>query len=151
MIDMRINKNFGTLLFYFLWPLVWFYAPLRVRVRVIVKVNNEILLVKNWFGPNTWQLPGGGMKIGESSIATARREMNEELGLSEQGSKLKMLSDKVYVIKQSGLLLRYQYAVITMVNMPKITFSNEITDSEWVSIDEVDVPISIRSLLKNEP
>jgi 8-oxo-dGTP pyrophosphatase MutT (NUDIX family) len=141
------NKKLGTLLFFMLWPLVWFYAPLRVRVRVIVKVKNEVLVVRNWFGPNVWQLPGGGMKIGESSIDTARREMEEELGLTEQDYKLKLLSDTVYVVRQSGLLLRYQYAVIVMDKKPEINISSEISASEWKSIDNVELPGSVRSLL----
>jgi 8-oxo-dGTP pyrophosphatase MutT (NUDIX family) len=147
MIDFTKNKSLGTILFYILWPLVWFYAPLRVRVRVILKVKNEVLLVKNWFGPNVWQLPGGGMKMGESSIDTARREMKEELGLTEQEHQLSLVSESVYIVKQRGLLLRYQYAVITMNKKPELNLSNEITEFVWEPVEKVSLPNAVESLL----
>ena len=71
----------GTFLFYLLWPLVWFYAPLTIRVRVVLLYEDEVLVVKNWFGPNSWQLPGGGRKRNEKIIEAGIREIKEELSI----------------------------------------------------------------------
>ncbi len=40
----------------------------------------DILLVRHAYGPQVWTLPGGGMKRGEDPVATAQRELREELG-----------------------------------------------------------------------
>lgn len=69
----------GIVLFYVLWPLIWVYAPLSRRSRAVMIHNDKILLVKNWFGPGLWQLPGGGIKMGESVTDAAKRELKEEL------------------------------------------------------------------------
>jgi 8-oxo-dGTP pyrophosphatase MutT (NUDIX family) len=41
-----------------------------------------VLLVRHTYGPGAWELPGGAIHRGEEPVATASREMNEELGLS---------------------------------------------------------------------
>ncbi len=40
-----------------------------------------VLLVRHTYGPRSWDLPGGAVKSGETPAATARREMQEELGI----------------------------------------------------------------------
>lgn len=99
----------GKLLFIILWPLVWFYAPLRVRVRVLVTDGEKALLVKNWFGPRSWQLPGGGMKYGETVLQTAQRELKEEVGIELSEKMFIKLTSQPMAVKQYGLLMRYHY------------------------------------------
>lgn len=140
MIDLRKNKKLGTVLFYILWPLVWFYAPLRVRVRVIIRVKDEVLVVKNWFGPNFWQLPGGGMKNGETVADTASREIKEELGVCIKDKDIISISDDFLVVRSFGLLFRYRYALVNLKIKPKTTISSEITDEDWVKIELLKLP-----------
>lgn len=139
------HKNLGMILFYLLWPLVWFYAPLRVRVRVIILVHGEILVVRNWFGSRNHQLPGGGMKFGESIMDTAKREIMEEVGVTLDTSKLKLLSENVQVVQRKGLLLRYKYLLASLPEKPPIEPSSEITDYKWIPISELEVPQTIKS------
>ncbi len=47
---------------------------------ILVNEENEVLLQQRT-DDNTWGLPGGTMDIGESLEETARREVNEEVGL----------------------------------------------------------------------
>jgi 8-oxo-dGTP pyrophosphatase MutT (NUDIX family) len=131
------RKHIGTLLYYILWPLVWFYSPLRVRVRVLVRVDNDVLVVKNWFGPNTWQLPGGGMKFGESPVQTAQREIKEELNIELNQADIFMLHEEALIEHHAALLTRYQYAVVTLDSKPKVTLSSEITESNWAPITSI--------------
>jgi 8-oxo-dGTP pyrophosphatase MutT (NUDIX family) len=37
--------------------------------------------VRHTYGPNEWELPGGGTRRGEDATATLRRELREELGV----------------------------------------------------------------------
>jgi len=119
----------GKLLFYLLWPLVWIYAPLTRRVRVVILAKNEVLVVKNWFGSGYWQLPGGGIKMGESVVAAAQRELDEELSIV--GLNLKELHDDPILIKQSGLLMRYHFVLLKSKKPLNIKASRFITAAEW--------------------
>lgn len=54
----------------------------RVRACVLlVNEHNEVLLVMDAFGRGEWELPGGGVKRGETARVAAARELREELGL----------------------------------------------------------------------
>ena len=61
----------------------WRVAHPRTRgMRCVVMRGEDVLLVKHTYGDQTsWVLPGGRVKRGERPVETARREMQEELGL----------------------------------------------------------------------
>ena len=116
----------SKVIFYLLWPLLWFYMPLTRRARVLVFEGNKILAVKGRIGPNLWQLPGGGIKYGESAIDAARRELKEELNLDI--ASLIELNDSFIVCKQFGLLFRLHFftASIHVCGYTKLTLLNSI-------------------------
>ena len=63
---------------------VWFVRrPHKHGIKCLITFRGRILLVRHTYGPRAWDLPGGGMKAGESPLDAARREMQEELGLGE--------------------------------------------------------------------
>ena len=45
----------------------------------MIRCGDEILLIKNSYGHDKWNLPGGGIKKGEVPADAARREVMEEL------------------------------------------------------------------------
>lgn len=134
----------GKILFYILWPLVWFYAPLRVRVRVLLIHEDEVMCVVNWFSARSLQFPGGGMKFGESPQATAKREILEELGIEIQSKKLKRLNIEPVIVKQSGLLMRYIYFGYRLNNKPEISKSREIVNFKWLKLNDIKVNPKVR-------
>jgi 8-oxo-dGTP pyrophosphatase MutT (NUDIX family) len=48
----------------------------------VLTVGDDVLLVRHTYGSRAWDLPGGAVKRGEEPVAAARREINEELGVS---------------------------------------------------------------------
>jgi ADP-ribose pyrophosphatase YjhB (NUDIX family) len=62
----------------------WVYFPdPKVAVAVLIKENDQILLVQRMFDPKKdhWTLPSGFVDAGEDPIQTAQRECFEETGL----------------------------------------------------------------------
>lgn len=54
----------------------------HVRVRaLIINEDNEVLLIRSWFGSQQWSLPGGGIKQAETPVEATVREVYEETGL----------------------------------------------------------------------
>ena len=50
-------------------------------VRVVVRHESEILLVRHAYGAAAWGIPGGGVKKGEDPLEAAVRETREETGI----------------------------------------------------------------------
>ena len=57
--------------------------PVTEGVKCLVCDGERVLLVRHTYGPRAWDLPGGRGRRGEDPLATARREMEEELGLGD--------------------------------------------------------------------
>ena len=49
---------------------------------IITNLGGDVLLLKHTYGPKVWGLPGGGLRPGEDPEAAARREGQEELGIT---------------------------------------------------------------------
>jgi 8-oxo-dGTP pyrophosphatase MutT (NUDIX family) len=64
----------------------WWFArrPRSSGVRCILRSGDAVVLVRHSYGDRRWMLPGGRLRRGEDAIATARREMNQELGVACQ-------------------------------------------------------------------
>ena len=62
----------------------WFVLrPVQEGVKCLITDGDRLLLVRHTYGSRAWDLPGGATRDGESPMATARREMEEELGLGD--------------------------------------------------------------------
>ena len=63
---------------------VWLVRRPRMHgVKCLITDGDRVLLVRHTYGTRWWDLPGGGIRAGESPLAAARREMEEELGLRD--------------------------------------------------------------------
>ncbi|TSC69651.1 MAG: MutT/nudix family hydrolase [Parcubacteria group bacterium Gr01-1014_56] len=49
-------------------------------VRVILVHDDTVVLVRHWFTPGVWTLPGGGIRKGETANEAGIREIFEEIG-----------------------------------------------------------------------
>jgi putative (di)nucleoside polyphosphate hydrolase len=50
-------------------------------VAVVINSRNEVLAFERHDVPDAWQLPQGGMDVGETPLTAAWRELGEETGL----------------------------------------------------------------------
>jgi 8-oxo-dGTP pyrophosphatase MutT (NUDIX family) len=51
-------------------------------VKCALTDGDRVLLVRHTYGHDQWDIPGGGIHRGEEPLAAARREMEEELGVT---------------------------------------------------------------------
>ncbi len=58
--------------------------PRARGVKCVLVHGDSIVLVRHTYGPRrVWNVPGGGLHRGETTLEAARREMREELGLGQ--------------------------------------------------------------------
>jgi 8-oxo-dGTP pyrophosphatase MutT (NUDIX family) len=63
------------------WLLTTFGSQKDIAgVRVILIRHGRVVLVRHWFSPGIWTLPGGGIKKGETPREAGVREIFEEIG-----------------------------------------------------------------------
>jgi len=55
----------------------------RRGVKCVLTDGERVLLVRHTYGRRDWDLPGGQMRRDEQPLSTARREMAEELGITD--------------------------------------------------------------------
>jgi 8-oxo-dGTP pyrophosphatase MutT (NUDIX family) len=69
-----------------LWLTAFVRAPRGQGVKAALVCDGELLLVRHTYGPQRWELPGGGVRRREEPAAALRRELDEELGLRAAGA-----------------------------------------------------------------
>jgi 8-oxo-dGTP pyrophosphatase MutT (NUDIX family) len=63
------------------WLLHTFGSQEDVKgVRVILMRDGRVVLIRHWFSPGIWTLPGGGIHKNETPNEAGKREIREEIG-----------------------------------------------------------------------
>ncbi len=125
----------GKLLYVLMWPFLWVYIPLTRRVRVAVIYDGQVLLAQNWIGTGKWDLPGGGIKFGESAEGAAIREVREELGLHIEN--VRSLHGGTIALKRGGLLQRLHFLQAAISSSEEVAINWEIAKTQWIPISEL--------------
>jgi 8-oxo-dGTP pyrophosphatase MutT (NUDIX family) len=113
----------------------WFIKrPHTSGVKCLLTDGGLVLLVKHTYGSRAWELPGGAVKSGEAPAATARREMQEELGLDV---------DSWQPLGQIELAIDHRRDVIhcflAEVHAPTLTLDlGELSEAQW--FDRAQLP-----------
>ncbi len=123
-------------------PLLRLILNKSKRSRVLVIVEDEVLLVKPWIGSGHWMLPGGGIDKGEDNDKAAARELREETGIRVAAKRLSYVG----TIPFDRYGLRYENVCfwLRLSKKPKV-FSEqflEIAAFTWVSKDALPVDTS---------
>ena len=117
-------------------------CPNHIGTSVIIKVDDKILM-EHRTDSDTWAIIGGGLKIDESLIECAIREVFEETGirLSEQNIELYRIYDDPSRIASypDGNVLRVITVVyrVHMKNCPELVCSIESKELRFCSKDEL--------------
>lgn len=132
----QVWQLIGQITFWLAWPLLFVYLRLTQRTRVLVIVDNEILVVKGWLGTGHWSLPGGGKHRGESAVQTTLRELREETGVLLQAEQLHTLPASN--VRQYGLTMKLSCFYAVLNSKPLTTRQpGEIIAVRWLPLDQL--------------
>ncbi|RLF98764.1 MAG: NUDIX hydrolase, partial [Thaumarchaeota archaeon] len=81
--------------------------------------DGKILLIRRAYEPcaGKWSVPGGAIKLGETTIDALRREIFEELGVKLRSIKLLDIYD--YISRDEGGKIKYHYVIIDFLADPE--------------------------------
>ncbi|HDJ66695.1 MAG TPA: NUDIX domain-containing protein [Nitrososphaeria archaeon] len=120
--------------------------------------DGKILLIRRAYEPcaGKWSVPGGTIKLGETTIDALKREVFEELGVKLKSMKLLDIYD--YISRDEDGKIKYHYVIIDFLVNPEsfeIKPSNEILEYEFFARDEalkmVDLVSSVRVVIERHP
>lgn len=129
----EILRPFGIVAFWLSWPALIVYLRLAERARVVIVVDEKVLLVNNWYGDGSWSLPGGGKHRSEEPARAAARELQEEVGLNLDAEQLRFARKSIYHHKGFRYTCHYFVADAAKLQRLRPSFP-EVLDAEWVSI-----------------
>ncbi len=132
----------------------WHGKSLRLKVRAhIFNTHQEILLIyiPHRHGPS-WEMPGGGVKVGETLEQALFRELNEELGVNRFKILMKMEAPSFEMfapetLELLGLDYEGQYINDFILQAPVDRLeinppSHEVISWDWVSYSNVPFYLS---------
>jgi 8-oxo-dGTP pyrophosphatase MutT (NUDIX family) len=119
---MKRPKILGKITYVVNYPLIYGHLLGSRRAYALIKVDNKILLTKNWLGlHHHWRLPGGGVKAGEDSLKALIREVYEEVGIKLKASQAQLLTPKDRWSKHNFC---YQIYEVRLKTKPQLCLAN---------------------------
>lgn len=105
-----------------------------VEVWILDKDNNLLITQRSKLKshPLKWECPGGCCLAGETSIQTAIREMEEEIGITLLPSDLKLLDTHLYKYQFVDIYIARHDVDISNIELQK----EEVCDVKKVSLNE---------------
>lgn len=95
----------------------------------------EVLMQLNNRDPQKFELPGGGIKMGETPVMGAVREVQQETGIVIPPHNLLLVGNFVFR-ERYGIVYLYEYQHTFTGPLPD-HISNEVSKKEWMSIAEI--------------
>ena len=111
-----------------------------VGVGVVIIKNGEILLVKRKKDPGKglWSIPGGLVRLGEKLEDAAKREVEEETGLTVSIVKLIDVIDAIY--KDQDGQIEYHYVLVDYLGEVvggMLRPGSDVDEVKWFKLEEV--------------
>lgn len=85
---MRFRTRVLRLAYPFMKLGIWLLNPHLRAVRVVVRDDNDVLLVRHTYGSHAWGVPGGRINRKEDPVDAGERELHEETGIKLENAIL---------------------------------------------------------------
>ena len=113
----------------------------KVGIGVMIKnEKNEILLGlrKGSHGAGEWSFPGGHLEFGETILATAKREVQEETGLELNDFKLVSVADEMrYIASDDKHYLNLCLEAVYQGGQPVIMEPDKCQEWRWFDMNDL--------------
>jgi 8-oxo-dGTP pyrophosphatase MutT (NUDIX family) len=129
----KISQFLSIILYWATWPASLVIINGSQRSRILIKSEEEILVVKPWINNNKWSLVGGGIHKTEKPVEGAIREALEETKFKFSEKDLTYIGKSLYSERGVSFMCHYFIAVLPAKINPKLTF--ELVDFKWIKID----------------
>ena len=107
----------------------------RIRVSAILRWRGRILLLRHEKGTReTWLLPGGGVRTGESLVRALRRELWEETGLFPAGTEVPLEGPVAIVDSIAPATSAYRKHVVHVIFAADVSGSLEDVVSQDAAV-----------------
>lgn len=121
-------------------------APDFVVAAIVMRDDEGRILVVRKQGTSRFMLPGGKIEVGETPDETAVREAHEELGVTLEPSRLRLLGEwTAPAANESGRTVQghvYEHPFVSGVEA-----CSEIAEAQWLSATELTRRHDIAPLL----
>lgn len=104
-----------------------------VAKALITDETGKILVVKE--GQDFWSLPGGGLEHGETAQDCLKREIQEEIGISNVQVNEIVYSTNVYLDQKNIWMTWIVYKA--QVESSNFIFGDGVTDVTYIDINEI--------------
>ena len=114
----------------------WFVVrPKSRHVKCAIFHKDQVLLIKNTYGPDIWTLPGGSVKRNESLASAAKREVKEEVDIDIE---LGDLTNKGSIFYDGDYKMSNVFVFVANVKnqLPKVD-KIEVSDSRWFDVHKL--------------
>ena len=130
----RKAKRAGLRVAFQILRVYWFIRrPKAVGVKCAVTAGDRVVLVRHTYGDrHVWDMPGGAVKRGESTLDAARREVREEIGV--ETSAWRDLGGIFLIIRGKRNRL-YGCAAVVDPDAPVAADEVEIAEARWFHRD----------------
>ena len=115
----------------------------------IINDENKILIQKRSenkrLEPNVWAMTGGSVILGENSKKTIVREAKEELDITIDSNKLKLITKF-----KTGNVWIDTYILKVNYDISKMKFQeDEVSDAKWATYEEIDDLVKQGMFIRN--
>lgn len=115
-------------------------AP-RVGVGAVVLHGGRVLLVKRGRPPSEgkWSLPGGLVRLGETTLEAIRRELREECAITVRIVGVAGVVDRI--VRDDAGRVRYHYVLVDYLAHPdaeEIAAGSDAADARWAELADLE-------------